>query len=85
MVNNQVVSNGDELNILPLFYHQFKENPFKQDVRKYPVDFGYASEKIIVSYLVLPEGYSVKEMPVSFVRKLNDDSASFQYDAVQSD
>jgi hypothetical protein len=84
LVNNQVVSMGDELNVSPLFYHQFKENPFKQEVRKYPVDFGYASEKTIISNIVIPESYSVKEIPASFIRKLGDDAASFQYEAVQS-
>jgi hypothetical protein len=35
------------------------QNPFKQDNREYPVDFGFPLSKYAVN-IVIPEGYTVE-------------------------
>lgn len=79
--NSQVIESGDELIIIPLLYHQMKENPFKSETRKYPVDYGYKKESTIVSKILIPDNYMVKELPQTSEIKLPDNSASFRYES----
>src|SRR5690606_6989067 len=43
-VQNQVESIGDKLYFSPLLFLTEKENPFKSEDRKYPVDFSFPRE-----------------------------------------
>tara|TARA_R110001583_G_scaffold67308_3_gene192563 strand:+ start:18313 stop:20295 length:1983 start_codon:yes stop_codon:yes gene_type:complete len=47
----------------PFFAEQFKENPFKQENRLYPVDFGYTRKYIVNLSLEIPENYSIESFP----------------------
>ncbi len=84
VLNNQVTPAGDELRIIPLLYHQMKENPFKPEVRICPIDFGYGIDKTIIVIFNIPENYFVSETPSPITTKLNDNSAVFQYEVMQS-
>jgi len=78
IVSNTSVSEIDgELYIIPLLFEQISENPFKVSERKYPVDFGYASDKSIVVNYTIPQGYTVVNLPASKSLKLPGNSASF--------
>lgn len=79
--SGMVTDSGDELILIPLLYDQLKENPFKSEVRKYPVDYGYARESKIVSKIQIPDNYVVKDLPPSSEIKLNDNSALFSYES----
>lgn len=53
----------DKIYISPLLFLGISENPFKQEKREYPVDFGYpAQEKYNIS-IEIPEGYIVESLP----------------------
>lgn len=84
VINGLVNEIGEELYILPMFYHQFMENPFTSDVRKYPVDFGYGIERIMTSVIEIPENYGVSELPATVKIKLQDNDASLTYIVSQS-
>jgi hypothetical protein len=84
IMNNQLNVIGDEVYIIPMFYHQFNENPFKTDLRKYPVDYGYSIEKTITSIFEVPENYEVSELPGSINIKLPGNGGSLTYIAVRS-
>ena len=60
-------------------YDQFRENPFKTNDRKYPVDFGNKMSESVTVKFVVPEFMEVVEMPKSARMKLEDGSASMQY------
>ncbi len=75
--NNSVNDINGDLYIVPLLFEQIKENPFKIEDRKYPIDFGYARDKSIVVNYTIPEGYSIISLPVSTSMKLPGNSASY--------
>ncbi|MBK7710348.1 MAG: hypothetical protein IPJ37_04915 [Bacteroidales bacterium] len=83
-INDQVSEIGNELYILPMFYNQLMENPFRMDVRKYPVDYGYGIEKTITSVIEIPENYEVSELPATVKISLQDNDASLAYIAGKS-
>lgn len=82
-VNNQVNMIGDELYIIPLLYNQIRENPFKLDERKYPVDFGINFEKTVVASYKIPDNYIVASLPASATLKLPGNSAVILYESSQ--
>ena len=50
-----------------------KENIFKSDDRRYPVDFGYGFSDVHMVNIKIPEGYEIAELPESGGFKLPDD------------
>lgn len=51
----------------PLVFYALKENPFKQEVREYPVDFGYPVQEKFNINIKVPEGYEVESLPKSLI------------------
>ena len=82
-INNQLNVIGNEIYFLPMLYDRLKENPFKMDVRKYPVDYGYNIAKSITLSFEIPENYQVTASPASVNLKLPDNGASFVYEVKQ--
>ena len=75
---------GGKLLISPMFYLAEKENPFKQDDRQYPIDFGFAKRDRCSIIIKIPEGYKVESLPKSEAFKLFDDMANFSYSIKES-
>ncbi|WP_129713617.1 DUF3857 domain-containing protein [Pedobacter sp. SYP-B3415] len=78
-IDEQVEEAGNLVYFNPLLFERTKENPFKLEERKFPVDFAYPSEevyKIMVSY---PVGYKIEKTPKSEIFKLKDNSAAFTF------
>jgi hypothetical protein len=78
-INNQVNEINDHLYIIPAFFEELKENPFKSDDRKFPIDFGIPIEKTLILNLTIPAGYSPESLPEPVTYKLQDNSAQFMY------
>ena len=70
---------GDYIYISPILYSNFSENPFKLDIRHYPVDFPYPFEEIYSTTIELPEGYKVEDIPEAVEFKVGEQSAFFNY------
>jgi len=68
--DNQVDIIGDKMYISPLLFLTIDENPFKQEERLYPIDYGSAWKKEIIISIKLPEGYSVASKPEDFALEL---------------
>jgi len=47
-----------------------KENPFKVDQRKYPVDYALCEDKTYLYNFIIPDGYEIVELPESVIIKL---------------
>ena len=62
---------GDNLVIDPFFGLFFKENPFVQAEREYPIELIYLRNKTVTTTLTLPEGYSA-DLPAEPIRVSND-------------
>ncbi|WP_082026430.1 DUF3857 domain-containing protein [Flammeovirga sp. OC4] len=54
---------GDGYVIYPLRLLSKSQSPFKQESRRYPVEFPYARKAKFMVQITIPEGFSVKEMP----------------------
>lgn len=72
---------GDLVYVQPLMGKGFSENPFKLNTRMYPVDYTYPRENQIRITLVLPQGYTVEELPQPAKYVLPNNGASFLYQA----
>lgn len=75
---------GDKMYVTPLLFLATDENPFKLEMREYPVDFGSPwQDKIIVS-IEIPTGYSVETVPENVAIGLRNDLGKFVY-SIKSD
>jgi len=78
-IKNATTVVNDMVYLNPMLIHQLTENPFKLDIRKYPVDYGYMLERTYSITYTIPEGYEVVEIPKQAVVKLPENTASFMY------
>lgn len=70
---------GDKLYISPLLFFKTEENPFKEDIRNYPIDFVYPfANKYMVS-VTIPEGYEIESAPTSKKVSFNGTDGSFTF------
>ncbi|MEL1240789.1 DUF3857 domain-containing protein [Flavobacterium flavipallidum] len=56
---------NNKIYVSPMIFFSLKENPFKQEVREYPVDFGYPIQEKYSVNIKIPEGYEVESLPKS--------------------
>ena len=62
-VSNVAQKVGDMVMINPFLFEKEENNPFKLEDRKYPVDFAYKTEKLVLSNLTIPDGYVFETVP----------------------
>jgi hypothetical protein len=75
---------GNKLYFNPLFFLASTKNPFKQERREYPLDFGfpvYSRQNINIQ---IPEGYVLESIPQSISLTTVDDLASFKFNIVNN-
>lgn len=77
------ISTGDYIYINPFVTFKQEENPFRPDLRAYPVDFGTLIEKIYLCSITIPDGYVVDEIPQTKVISLPNNTAKFSYNIIQ--
>lgn len=65
--------------IKPFENIRFKENPFKDDIRQFPVDFNFLFTDYYVSKIVIPEGYELDDYPENKVIAMTDNNMRFTY------
>jgi Domain of Unknown Function with PDB structure (DUF3857)/Transglutaminase-like superfamily len=70
---------NDKIYFSPMLFLTAKENPFKQEVREYPVDFGYPSQGKYNILIDLPEGYVVESMPAPINIATGEDIGGFKF------
>ena len=63
----------------PLLSEGYKENPFRSEERKYPVEIPYAMDETYILNMEVPEGYTVDEIPKSTKVLFNDTEGFFEY------
>jgi len=77
-IQNQCFAN-DSLVYVNLLPERITENPFKQEKRKYPIDFIYPKEYKTTVIITVPDNYRVVTIPASKRIKLPENAASFTY------
>lgn len=70
---------NDKIYISPMLYLVSKENPFKQEVREYPVDFGYPKQEKYNISINIPEGFVVESLPKSLNIATGENVGVYRY------
>jgi len=70
---------GGKIYISPMLFFADEKNPFKQEVREYPVDFGFPFIDKYNITLQIPEGFSVEILPKPAVVVMEDNLGTFKY------
>jgi hypothetical protein len=70
---------NDKIYLSPMVFFTPKENPFRQEVREYPVDFGYPIQEKFIVNIEIPEGYVVESLPEGINMNAGENIGSFKY------
>jgi len=81
-LTGQAESTGNLLMVHPLLIEQLQENAFKLDDRKFPVDFGFNSNKTFISQFEIPQGYQVETLPKPVSMALPNKDATYMFNVV---
>lgn len=74
---NSVDIIGNKIYISPLLFLTVKENPFKLNERKYPIDYGSPWKNDTMISLQIPEGYEVESKPQDIALTLPDQMGTY--------
>lgn len=70
---------GNKMYFTPQLFLRDVENPFKQEKREYPVDFGYPISNKYNIIIEIPEGYAVESMPKPLNLATGDNIGLFRF------
>jgi len=56
-----------------------KENPFKLEIRKFPIDFATPIEETYLFSYTIPEGFKIEEQPKNAIISLPENGGRFVY------
>lgn len=74
---------GDNLYFSPTTVVALKENYFKSETRKFPIDFAYARHENFIANIKIPEGYIVESLPEKLAINLPNNAAQYRFDINQ--
>jgi hypothetical protein len=77
--NNLCEIIGGKIYVSPMLFFTNEKNPFKQEVREYPVDFGFPFTDKYNITLQIPEGFMVETLPQSAVVNMQDNLGVFKF------
>jgi hypothetical protein len=69
---------------MPMLFLTSKENPFKQEIREYPIDFGFPISDRYTINIQIPDGYVVESMPANVNLVAANNFGSFKYITVNN-
>lgn len=75
--DTEVIENKIYLN--PLLFFTTTVNPFKQEVREYPIDFSYPIEHKYNVSVEIPEGFQMESIPKPVALATENGSLNFRY------
>jgi hypothetical protein len=70
---------NDKIYLSPLLFLTPNKNPFNQEEREYPVDFGYPFESKIYINIEIPQGYKIEYLPKNSKLSTGDNIGAFSY------
>lgn len=70
---------GHLIYLNPMLTRQEKDNVFKLENRKFPVDFAAPHEETFICSFTLPEGYTIEEQPKNALVLLPQEAGRFAY------
>ncbi|MBE8727167.1 DUF3857 and transglutaminase domain-containing protein [Flavobacterium hungaricum] len=70
---------GDKIYLNPMLFFANTTNPFKQEKREYPIDFGFPfAEKYNIN-IRIPDGFTLETIPEAKGLVMEDDLGTFKY------
>lgn len=78
-LSDELIDTGDELIVSPILIHEYSNNPFKTESRKYPVDIFYPKSISSIIRVNFPETYKIGALPKSSKFSLSGGGAIFTY------
>ncbi len=78
-LRNAVEETNGNFYLYPMLLHRLKENPFKIDKRKYPIDFIHKFENVYSVTILIPENFEVVSYPEAVSIGLPEKTAYFLY------
>lgn len=79
LLEDNIEEAGDLAYFAPLLFERTKENPFKLEERKFPVDFGFPSEENFRITIDFPKEYKLDKAPKNEKITLPEDAGSFTF------
>lgn len=70
---------GGKIYVSPMLFFTEEKNPFKQEEREYPVDFGFPFTDKYNITLKIPEGFTAEVLPAPVVINMQDNLGSFKF------
>ncbi|MFN7099404.1 MAG: DUF3857 domain-containing protein [Flavobacterium sp.] len=65
--------------INPMLFLKLEQNPFKQETRDYPIDYGFPVVEKYNITVDIPEGYVVNAMPTPVILNLDENLGQFKF------
>jgi L-amino acid N-acyltransferase YncA len=82
VIEDNVEEAGNLVYFTPLLFEKTKENMFKHEERKFPIDFAHPIKETYRITLNFPDNYEIDKLPKSAIYKLPDDSGDFSINYV---
>ena len=73
---------GERLYFKPMLTEAHTENPFKENYRRYPIDFAIPIDEAFSATYILPTGFQIEELPKPVSIVLPGDGGRFLYQVV---
>jgi hypothetical protein len=83
VIAEHATTGGGTLYLNPFILAREQENPFKQEKRDYPVDFGTPFETMYMIKINVPPDYVIEELPKNKVIVLPNNAAKYLYNIGQ--
>lgn len=77
--NNLCELIGGKIYVNPMLFFANDKNPFKQEVREYPVDFGFPFLDKFNINIQIPDGFAVETLPTPAAINMEDNLGSFKF------
>lgn len=77
--NNLCELIGGKIYVSPMLFFTNNKNPFTQEVREYPVDFGFPYADKYNITIQIPEGFTVETLPASAILTMADNLGTFKF------
>ncbi|HEX8015732.1 MAG TPA: DUF3857 domain-containing protein [Flavobacterium sp.] len=70
---------GGKIYVSPMLFFTNEKNPFNQETREYPVDFGFPFMDKYNITIKIPDGFTVETIPTPAVINMEDNLGSFKF------
>ncbi|WP_281227810.1 DUF3857 domain-containing protein [Flavobacterium aquiphilum] len=70
---------GEKMYINPLLFFTKEQNPFKQEVREFPIDYGFPFKDSYTINISIPSGYMIETLPKSTALNMEGNIGAFKF------